>query len=280
VVALLALVNLPQLDRAANDYTDRLMQRALIAFAVARGVDSAISMAQGTEIALQPAGLGVTLTPGEILDPVNDMVEQLSDVLLWAAAIAGMHKLLLVVSGWIWLTAGLSLLLVIYGLGLWRRVPFPRPLATALGVLLLTRLAMPGLALANEATYRLFFEKPYEESSQLLQLAEMDVRRSADDVDDASRGATAPGQASPAEPVVSGFLGRAQAWITGAGAALDPRPHMRRLKAGAERAVEGAVQLIALFVLQTLVLPLLFLWAFKRTFFWIVRPRRPPAAEQ
>ncbi|NQW04714.1 MAG: hypothetical protein HQ485_11880 [Acidobacteria bacterium] len=32
-------------------------------------------------------------------------------------------------------------------------------------------------------------------------------------------------------------------------------------------------QLISLFVIQTLLLPLLFLWLFKRTFFWILRPR-------
>lgn len=275
IVALLLLVNLPQLDRRANEYSNRLMQRALIAFAVARGVDSAISMAQGTEVALQPAGLGVTLTPGELLDPVNDMVEQLSNVLLWAAAVAGMQKLLLAISSWGWLTAALSLLLVIYGLGLWRRLPFPRPLSTALGVLLLVRLAVPGIALANEATYQMFLQRPYEESRQSLELAEAEVLRSADEVDDAGRGSAAPGQAAPAEPAVGGFLGRAQRWIAGAGAALDPRPHMRALKASAERAVEGAVQLIALFMLQTIVLPLLFIWLLQRVFFWILRPRQP-----
>lgn len=277
LLTLLVLVNLPQLDRQATEYNNRLMERALIAFAVARGVDSAISMAQGTEIALQPAGLGVTLTPGELLDPVNDMVEQLSDVLLWAAAIAAMQKLLLVISSWGWLTAVLSLLLVGYTISLWRPLPFRRPLSTAVGVLLLARLAVPGIAFANEATYRLFLARPFDQSRQSLQSAETEVLRSAAEVDEASRGSGgAPGSppVTSAEPEVSGFLGRAQSWITGTRAALDPRPRMRALKASAERAVADAVQLIALFVLQTIILPLGFFWVLRRVFFWILRPRR------
>ena len=60
-------------QRAAADY-ETLFQRALVTFALARTINGVISVVQGTEVALQPAGVGVTLTPGEILDPVNDLV--------------------------------------------------------------------------------------------------------------------------------------------------------------------------------------------------------------
>ena len=61
-------------DQRAEVEYEKLFQRALITFALARTINGVISVVQGTEIALQPAGVGVTLTPGEILDPVNDLI--------------------------------------------------------------------------------------------------------------------------------------------------------------------------------------------------------------
>ena len=56
----------------------------MVAFGLARTLNGAISVAQGTEIALQPAGVGVTLTAGEVLDPLNDLVERFSILALTA----------------------------------------------------------------------------------------------------------------------------------------------------------------------------------------------------
>lgn len=39
-------------------------------------------MAQGTELSIEPMGVGVILTLGELLDPLNDLIEQFSNVLL------------------------------------------------------------------------------------------------------------------------------------------------------------------------------------------------------
>ena len=52
-------------DAPSQDYANSLLRRALLTFATARGLDSVISAAQGTEIALQPAGLGLTLSAGD-----------------------------------------------------------------------------------------------------------------------------------------------------------------------------------------------------------------------
>ena len=54
------------LDVHAEAQVEAGLKRALIAFAVARGLNGVISVAQGTEVAIQPAGLGVVLAPGEI----------------------------------------------------------------------------------------------------------------------------------------------------------------------------------------------------------------------
>src|SRR5688572_8008496 len=78
------------MDTYAEEQVEAALQRALVAFAIARGLNMVISVAQGTEIAIQPAGVGVKLAPGELLDPVNDLIEQFSTVMLFAAASLGL----------------------------------------------------------------------------------------------------------------------------------------------------------------------------------------------
>ncbi len=86
-------------QRAAADY-EQLFQRAFVTFALARTINGVISVVQGTEIALQPAGVGVTLTPGEILDPVNDLVERFSWIMMGATISLGVQNVLLDISAW------------------------------------------------------------------------------------------------------------------------------------------------------------------------------------
>lgn len=76
LAALMAVT--PFLDQRAGENYESLFQRALVTFALARTLNGVISAVQGTEVAIQPAGVGVTLTPGQMLDPVNDLVERFS----------------------------------------------------------------------------------------------------------------------------------------------------------------------------------------------------------
>ena len=69
ILLLLAVIlsSVSSVDRVAEADHKALFQRALITFALARTLNGVISAVQGTELALQPAGVGVTLTPGQIL---------------------------------------------------------------------------------------------------------------------------------------------------------------------------------------------------------------------
>ncbi|MBT8449478.1 MAG: hypothetical protein KJO69_07305, partial [Gammaproteobacteria bacterium] len=64
------------LDQTGRSYTEEGIKRALTTYAIARGLNGVISVAQGTEVAIQPVGVGVTFTPGQILDPINDLIER------------------------------------------------------------------------------------------------------------------------------------------------------------------------------------------------------------
>ena len=59
---------------------------------------------------MTPAGVGMTLAPGELLDPVNDLVEQLGELLMLVLTLLGLEKLGLALLGSFWvrvLTASL-----------------------------------------------------------------------------------------------------------------------------------------------------------------------------
>ncbi|MEO6064546.1 MAG: hypothetical protein ABIP49_02025 [Lysobacterales bacterium] len=266
--ALLVLCWWPALDSAAEAQIDASLKRALAAFAIARGIDAVISAAQGTELALQPAGIGLTLSPGELLDPVNDLVERFSGIMLMASASLGLQKLLLNVSGWtpLWvvlsLAIGTYLLLRMDGRGGARvGLDWLRPL---LLVLLIVRFAVPLSALASEAAYRAFLADEYEQASSLLK-SEGDAIGKA-----ATSDSALPPRVKPAQPVAPPptLLERTRQWFGEAretfNSKFDVRAAMERkmqhLKEIASQMTEKIIQLIAIFIIQTLVFPLLFLW--------------------
>ncbi|MEO6080366.1 MAG: hypothetical protein ABIQ86_11375 [Steroidobacteraceae bacterium] len=80
------------LDKVSKDYVDGAMTRALVAFGTARAINGAISVAQSTTVSV-----GVGISPGEILDPINDLVEDYSSVMKVAIASLVIQKVLLAV---------------------------------------------------------------------------------------------------------------------------------------------------------------------------------------
>ena len=50
-------------DRLSKDYAATALERAFVTWAVARGLNGVISVAQGTEVALEPGGVGVNSNP-------------------------------------------------------------------------------------------------------------------------------------------------------------------------------------------------------------------------
>ena len=65
-------------------------------------MNALISVAQGTEISAQPLGVGGTLAPGQLLDPLNDLVEQFSALMLAASIAFGIQKVLITIGAY-WL---------------------------------------------------------------------------------------------------------------------------------------------------------------------------------
>jgi hypothetical protein len=92
LLVLVACAWFAPLDAPAGDRVDAGLKRALVSFATARALNGAISVAQGTELSLQPVGVGATFAPGQLLDPVNDLVERFSDLMLGASVSCSARK--------------------------------------------------------------------------------------------------------------------------------------------------------------------------------------------
>ena len=87
------LAGSPWLDKPADSALSNALSSTLVLFASVRGVDAVVSAVAGTELSMTPAGVGMTLAPGELLDPVNDLVEQLGELLMLVLTLLGLEKL-------------------------------------------------------------------------------------------------------------------------------------------------------------------------------------------
>lgn len=239
---------LPITDNAGREHVDTAFKRALATAAIARGLNGVISVAQGTELGIQPAGVGVSFTPGEILDPVNDLVERFSWIMLLATSSLGVQKVLLEMSAWHGLIIAL-LVVAVMVMASHLFVASERAKAV-LGrlflFLLLLRFMMPLIAIANDAVYRTFLKAEYVQSSIELQA----TRTAISDIND---------EATASTDVPSGLLERASDMYKQIVSKVDLEERYERYRLAAASIGENAVDMIVVFIMQTLVFPLLFL---------------------
>ncbi len=263
VVVTVILSSLTPVDRMAEAEYKALFQRALITFALARTLNGVISAVQGTELALQPAGVGVTLTPGQVLDPINDLVERFSWIMLGATLSLGIQQVLLDVGQW-W---GIKVLLGVLGLfWLWLRHQNSVKLNSSgerseqvlfrlFIIVAFMRFAVPVAMIANEGMYRLFLESRYLESTQMIETAGSEIRQaSATDTEAA---------VAEAEEGVLNSLGK---MFENTRNTLDIKKKVDYVAQRASGLIEHLIQLGVVFILQTGILPIAFLWIFLQLF--------------
>lgn len=239
VVVLVGLAWYQPLDQLAVAHSEAGLKRALAAFAAARGLNAVISVIQGTEVT-GGAFVNVTLALGQVLDPVNDLIEQFSKLMLVVSVVFGV-QLLLIKMGATWLV---SLLLTVLLIG-WAWLKLTRGAAAPwvgrlLVAVLIVRFVVPVVAISSELSHRAFMADTYAASQQAIESSTAEL------------GALGSGS------------GSSTPW-------WDLREKLgekiEELKLDAERVVSHVIDLIVLFVAQTIVLPLLVLlgvwWAWR-----------------
>ena len=234
---LLALVWFRPLDTVAEQYTESGLKRAFATFAAARAMNATISVLQSIQF-----GAGASIQIGAALDPLDDLVEQFSAIMLVATLSFAMQRLLIDVSGAWPVSVLLTILFLAWSVFQFKdRAPPGWLPKIALGLLCL-RLAVPTMALGSEVTYQLLLASKYEASQAQIKSAVVpDVEVQADE----------------------GLAERAKRWLA---QSTDIGKKIEALKAKAGGWIEHIVRLAAVFIFQTVVLPLLFLWAMLRLY--------------
>ena len=262
---------LKPLDEMAGAQAQAGFKRAVASFATARALNALISVVQGTELSVQPLGVGVTLTPGQMLDPLNDLVERFADLMLMASVAFGVQLLLLEMGVHWGMSLALTLVALAWAWQYWhgsgdpstprlaaaetdegsgatpapnswlrslrspRRESPPALLTRVLMALLLLRFIVPLAGMASEVVYRGFMQQQYAAGQRGIEQAAQTL-----------------GTLSSAEGAAD------KKWWQ-----LDR--HIKALGDTIDQAVEHAIRLIVVFLLQTLILPLVVFWILLRS---------------
>ncbi|HQW82465.1 MAG: hypothetical protein IPF83_03030 [Rhodanobacteraceae bacterium] len=246
LIVAVVLAWLGALDRVASRELDSAFKRSFATFAIARSLNGVISLIQDADVSLSPAGVGLTVSPGELLDPLNDLLEQFSTLAFTALTALGIQKFALQLSDSLLLN-----LLLSAAAGLWLAAQFwPRalalqPMAARLLVFALAlRFLVPGFALATALVDHSLLTPEFEAAKAQLQLTSEAAQAAAEP-------ATEMSPAGVGEQILR--------WWESAKAEMDVRERVERIRGIVENAAEPLVTLAVVFLLQAIVLPLTFL---------------------
>jgi hypothetical protein len=260
------------LDREADAYLDRAMTQAVTAFAIARGINAVLSVAKGSEVSVEPFGVGVSLAVGQILDPVDDLVERFSWVMLVAIVALGVQKLMLALGGTLAVNLFMTALAAVVLITVWRPLLLDTRISRgAMHLLIVTfvlRFVMVAVALASDAAHSGLVGERVDHATEQLSVAESQLTRLAGDQDE------------DAEVALGSEVERAPWWTrldelwedaavdpsahpvddTDEVSSWDPRARLDALQQASRHAIDHLLSLAAAFITQTVVLPILFLW--------------------
>ena len=243
------------IDRASEQQAEDALKNALVTFAVARTLNGVISAAQGTEVAVEPGGVGVNFTVGQILDPINDLVEQFSSVMLVAASSLGLQNILLDMTAW-W---GMTALFVLAAMYLLAATWWPGGATRAAKswalrlfvVAVFLRFALPVLIVGTHIVFSAFLESEHDAAAAVLEATSSEIEEFNQQETMGTGDAEDPS-----------FMERLGDMIDSSVRQLDISGRIETLRESASTASEQIVNLIVIFVLQTIILPLAFLWLF------------------
>ncbi len=114
-------------------------------------------------------------------------------------------------------------------------------------MLLALRFSVPVAALASEGAYRIFLAPEYERSRVELEEAKDVLGRSTEEL-------------KPPAPADESLIDRTKRFFDETGETFDVEKRIDALQETATAVTRNIIDLIAIFVVQTVILPLLFLW--------------------
>ena len=247
---------LQRVDQATSERAEESLTRAVAVFAMARLTNGVISVIQESQLELAPAGLGLNLALGQILDPLNDLVERFSWVMLAAVTSLGIQRFLIAIGPWFAVEILGALALLLWLIGLWLpagKQPLQLlPLARKMVLLaVVVRFAVPLAASLNEAVYQSFLAADYTRATAVIASGNEELQQ-----------LSSPAAGAGEESWWQQFrtrLGQAER-------AIDFDRLRGWLSQRSGQMIDKFVSLLVIFLLNTVILPLAFLWAIFKLF--------------
>lgn len=244
------------LDRKANQYLNDATKRAATAFVIARGINAIISIIQNTSVNAQPGGVGVTAGIGQILDPVDDLVEQFSSVMLLSTVSLGIQRILIDMGNVVGFKILLSISMLILISGIWLdsllKLNFISLGYKLLMISLFVRFLIPTMALVSGSSYDHFLSVKYTEAMDGLE-------KSRDDISDADFVDNNPNKGS-------GILDKVKETYSGVMNAIDIKARLKRISDIASTWSDYIFSLMEVFIIQTILVPLFVLYGMIKLF--------------
>ncbi|HCW92460.1 MAG: hypothetical protein FXF49_04585 [Flexistipes sinusarabici] len=218
-------------DRITTEYLDTNMERTAVAFAVSRGVNALVSFLQDADLEMG-VGVSAQFSPGEFLDPLNDMVERFSWLMLLCFTVIGVEKILFEIfqSTGFFLLAFSSLFFLVF---IWWKKMFKFSKIFVklafLGLMLICWI--PAQAAIGDFIYNNYLESNYEEAQTFLKQHD-----------------------SKQEIESSGWFGNMKS-------ILNVKEKIENFRNAAENYYDKIMSLIVIFTLESIILPLVTLYA-------------------
>ena len=244
VAAMLICSWLSPIDEIAMQQVDVGLKRALVTYGTARVLLGAVSVFQGTQVNVSPAGIGATLAPGQMLAPAAEMLKQFSDLMLLVSVSFGIQKLMITMGTFKAISLALTVVAIAWTLHyVWQRRS-PAWLTKIFIVLLMVRFAVPLTVLGTDVLFQTFLNNEYKVSQEMIS-----------SVSAAPETQTSPTPENTQKPGVFKRLRDVMRQPV-ANAVIK----YEEIKGIVDQTVAHMVTLIGVFVLQTMVIPLMLLW--------------------
>ena len=247
LISVLVLNMIIDIDENVMKLHDEAFERAMISFSLAKGLNAVISLIQGTELSFTPIGIGLNFSIGEVLDPFNDMVERFSWVMLLSSISLGIQKILLVLSSKLFLQVAVTLSIFISMTFLWiKKLHSSKIFILSFKILLLLlvlRFTTIVSVYASEILYTSTLHTEYVESTQTVNQTKMRL----DDINSENKKLI--------------YSKKDSSWYDfEVKSNLDLSQQLNSLQDTIEEASRSIISIITIFIVQTVLLPLIFLW--------------------
>ena len=118
-----ALLDYVWISPANQTYAKRYLNESIVlsasTYATCRVINGGVSSLQESSISISPWGVGLEYEAGQILDPINDAVERLSEACVHSMALLGAQRIVLGIINQYGIFPFYIALVVFLGLALW-----------------------------------------------------------------------------------------------------------------------------------------------------------------